>query len=175
MPVSSAVASPHRTAIVREPHDTKGLNVAVVRLLALALDISEGWSPAPPAAGLLMPLGYRDWPHLTSNVKSRAGSQQLRFYVCLKALLTTDYESFPVGTVFVVESEPCPVRTAAQGARPSVFVMEKCAGLTMDGMGTRQSESWIYASWDSAGHSATADPGRCGICRLPWLTPAHTS
>lgn len=173
MPVSVAAPSHQRPTIARKPQDQTGLNVAVVRLLALALDISGGWSPAPPAAGLLVPFGYRDWPSLTSLVKARTGSQQLRFYVSPKALLTPDYESFPVGTVFVVESEPCPVRPGAQGAQPSVFVMEKCAGMTMNDGGSKQCESWIYASWDPAGLQATADPERCGICRLPWLTPAH--
>lgn len=174
MPVSSAVAAPSRTQIAGAPHHDAGLSVAVVRLLALALDISEGWSPAPPAAGLLIPFGYRDWPSLTSMVESREGTQQLRFYVCPKALLTTDSESFPVGTVFVVESEPYPTRAMAPGSRPSLFAMEKCAGLSTHSRGGRQAESWIYASWDSTGSAATAEPGRCGICRLPWLSPAHS-
>lgn len=173
MPVSDAVASPRRTTIAGNPQDQTGLNVAVVRLLALALDISGGWSPAPPAAWLSISFGYRDWPNLTSVVKSQSGTQQLRFYVCPKALLTADDTSFPVGTVFIVESEPCPAGIGAQGSLLAVFVMEKCAGMTMNGDGARQSESWIYASWDSGGHSATADPERCGICCLPWLTPAH--
>ncbi len=173
MSVSFAVATPQRTTIAGKPQDQTALNVAVVRLLALALDISEGWSPAPPTAGLSIPFGYRDWPSLTSVVESRTGPQQLRFYVCPKALLTQDDESFPVGTVFVVESEVGPVRADGQGFRLSVFVMEKCAGMTVDGGGSRQSESWVYASWDTAGLATRADPGRCGICRLPWLTPAH--
>ena len=172
MPVSYAMASPRQTTIAGKPHGRTGLNVAVVRLLTLALDISGGWSPAPPASGLLIPFGYRDWPNVTSVVKSQAGPQQLRFYVCPKALLTADDTSFPVGTVFIVESEPCPAGTGGQTSIPAVFVMEKCAGVMMDGGGTRQSESWIYASWDVDGHRATAEPGRCGICRLPWSTPA---
>jgi len=172
MPVSDAVASPQRRTIVGKPQDQTGLNVAVVRLLALALDISGGWSPAPPAAGVVVPLGYRDWPNLASVVKSHHGPRELRFYVCPEALLTADNASFPVGTVFIVESEPCRAAAGSPASLPAVFVMEKCAGLTMNGDGTRQAESWIYASWDSGGHAATADPGRCGICRLPWLTPA---
>ncbi len=174
MPVSYAVAAPQRTDLVGRPRDEAGLSVAVVRLLALALDISGGWSPAPPAAGLLIPPGYRDWPNLTSVVKSQSGTQQLRFYVCPKALLTTDSESFPLGTVFVVEAEPYPARATAAGIRPSLFAMEKCAGLSLHGRGGSQAESWIYASWDSTGSAATAEPGRCGICRLPWLSPTHS-
>jgi len=173
MPVVCAEASPQRTVIAANPHDETGLNVAVVRLLALALDISGGWSPAPPAEGLMIPFGYRDWPHLTSVVKAQSGPLQLRFYVCPKALLTPDDSSFPVGTVFIVESEPCETGSGAQRSHPAVFVMEKCAGMTLDGDAAKQSESWIYASWDSGGQAATADPGRCGICRLPWLTPAQ--
>lgn len=171
MPVGVAAPSHQRTTI-EKPQDQTGLNVAVVRLLALALDISGGWSPAPPAAGLVASLGYRDWPNLASVVKSHHGPQELRFYVCPKALLTADDTSFPVGTVFIVESEPCSDAIGSQRVPPAVFVMEKCAGLTMNGGETRQSESWIYASWDSGGQAATADPERCGICRLPWLTPA---
>lgn len=172
MPVTGAVASLRRAGIARDSHHTTGLSVVVARLLTVALDISEGWAPAPPAATLLIPSGYRDWPNLTSTVESHPVSQRLRFYVCPKALLTPDDESFPVGTAFVVEFRPCSLRTGSYGFRPSVFVMEKCIGLTMNGVGTRQYESWIYASWDSAGHHATADSGRCGVCRLPWLTPA---
>ena len=140
MPVSHAVASPQRPTIAGSPQAQTGLNVAVVRLLALALDISGGWSPAPPATGLLIPIGYGAWPHLTSVVTSQTGSTQLRFYVCPKALLTADDRSFPVGTVFVVESEPCPVGIGAQESRPAVFVMEKCAGMMVDGDGVKQSE-----------------------------------
>ncbi len=175
MPVRDRAASPRRTTIAGTPRDQTGLNVAVVRLLALALNISGGWSPAPPASGLLIPSGYRDWPHLTSVVKSRAGAQQLRFYVCPKALLTADNRSFSVGTAFIVESEPYPAGTGVRRSLPAVFVMEKCAGMTMDGDGVRQSESWIYARWDSGGHPATTEPGRCGICRWPWLSTAHLS
>ena len=57
MPVSHAVASPQRRTIAGKTSDQTGLHVAVVRLLALALNISGGWSPAPPAAGLLIPFG----------------------------------------------------------------------------------------------------------------------
>ena len=174
MPVGHAVAAPPRTQIAGAPHHDAGLSVAVVRLLALALDISEGWSPAPPAAGLLIPFGYRDWPSLTSMVESREGTQQLRFYVCPKALLTTDSESFPVGTVFVVESQPYPSRAVGEGSRPSLFAMEKCAGMSMNNRGCGQRDSWIYASWNAAGSPATTEPGRCGICRLPWLPSLHS-
>ena len=172
MPVSHAVTVPSRMDIVGMPLDEAGLNVAVVRLLALALDISQGWSPAPPAAGLLIPFGYRAWPSPASVVESGEGAQQLRFYVCPKALLTTDSEAFPVGTVFVVESQPSGV--PGQGSCPSLFVMEKCAGVSMSRRGCGQRESWIYASWDSIGSPATTEPGRCGICRLPWLPAAHS-
>lgn len=172
MPVSAAVASPRRAEMAQGAEQRAGLNVAVVRLLAVALDISEGWCPAPPAATLLIPFGYRDWPSLTSTVESPGGRKRLRFYVCPKALLTPDYESFPVGTTFVVESESYPEGPGSYRVRPSVFAMEKCAGLTMHGAGGRQAESWVYASWDSAGRNARADRGRCGVCRLPWLTPA---
>jgi len=71
MPVSAAVASPRRAEMAQGAQERAGLSVAVVRLLAVALDISEGWSPAPPAATLLIPLGYRDWPSVTSAVESR--------------------------------------------------------------------------------------------------------
>ncbi|MDR4480183.1 MAG: hypothetical protein R3B37_10635 [Nitrospira sp.] len=171
MPVGCAVASPRRAEMALDSQNRARLNVAVVRLLGLALDISEGWSSAPSAATLSIPFGYRDWPHLTSSVDARTGTQRLRFYVCPKALLTPDSESFPVGTTFVVESEPGRPRARSSGARPSVFAMEKCAGLTVPGVGSRHIESWIYASWDSDARRATTDLGRCGVCRLPWLTP----
>lgn len=174
MPVSHAVAASPRMEISGRSHDEAGLSIAVVRLLALALDISEGWSPAPPAAGLLIPFGYRDWPSVTSMIESREGAQQLRFYVCPKALLTTDSESFPVGTVFVVESRPYPSPAGAQALRPSLFAMEKCAGMSLSSRGCGQRESWIYASWNSAGSLSAAEPGRCGICRLPWWPSAHS-
>ncbi len=171
MPVSGAVALPCRAGIDQSSNDRAGLNVAVVRLLSLALDISGGWSPAPPTAVLRIPFGYREWPSVTSTAESRTGSQNLRFYVNPKALLTPEHESFPVGTVFVVESKPYSAGTGSSGARPAVFAMEKCAGLTMNGVRIGQAESWVYASWDSAGREATADLGHCGVCRLPRLTP----
>ncbi len=171
MPVNAAVASPRPAETAQSAQYRAGLSVAVVRLLAVALDISEGWSPAPPAATLLIPFGYRGWPSVTSTVESSGGRKRLRFYVCPKALLTQDNESFPVGATFVVESEPYPEGPGTFRARPSVFAMEKCVGLRMDGAGTRQYESWMYANWDSPAHQGATDRGRCGVCRLPWLTP----
>ena len=81
MPVSVAAPSHQRITIARKPQDQTGLNVAVVRLLALALGISGGWSPAPPAAGLLVPFGYRDWPSVTSLVQARTGSITVLWYL----------------------------------------------------------------------------------------------
>ena len=155
MPVSAAVASPRRAEMAQGAQHRAGLSVAVVRLLAVALDISEGWSPAPPAATLLIPFGYRDWPSVTSTVESPGGRKRLRFYVCPKALLTPDYESFPVGTTFVVESEPYPEGPGSYRARPSVFAMEKCAGLTMDGVGTRIMDVCELGFARSAGHDGS--------------------
>lgn len=167
MPVPGAQTPPSIGAKVPDSSVTSTLGVLVVRLLALALDISGGWSPSPPAAALPIPAAYRDWPSLASWVESKQGRQSLRFYVSPHALLTTDDASFPVGTVFVVESEPG-TRMAEQLSGPSsLFVMEKYAGVSVDGPVDSRHESWMYASYGSDGRLAMADSARCGVCRLP--------
>ena len=49
MPVSAAVASPRRAEMAQGAQHRAGLSVAVMRLLAGALDIRERWSQAPLA------------------------------------------------------------------------------------------------------------------------------
>ena len=167
MPVPVAQTLPNVGARVPNSSSTPSLNVIVVRLLALALDISGGWSPAPPAAALPVPAAYRDWPSLGASGGSQLGRQSLRFYVSPNALLTADNASFPVGTVFVVESEPG-ARMAKRLSGPlSLFVMEKYAGVSVDGSVAGQRESWVYASYGSDGRLMRTDSTHCGVCRLP--------
>lgn len=173
MPVPVAQTLPTVGARVPDPSATPSLGVLVVRLLALALDISCGWSPAPPAAAFPIPAAYRDWPSLASSVESKLGRQSLRCYVSPNALLTTGDVSFPVGTVFVVESEPGS-RMAEQLSGPlSLFVMEKYAGVGADGPEAGRRESWIHASYGSDGRRVTADSTRCGVCRLPLTSVSY--
>ncbi|MBI4001854.1 MAG: hypothetical protein HY348_08730 [Nitrospira defluvii] len=173
MPVPVAETLPTVGARVPDSSTTPSLSVLVVRLLALALDISGGWSPAPPAAALPIPAAYRDWPSLASSVESKLGRQRLRFYVCPNALLTTDDASFPVGTVFVVESEPGSRMAKKLSGPLSLFVMEKYAGVSVDGPVASRRESWIYASYGSDGRLVTADSTRCGVCRLPLTSVSY--
>lgn len=173
MPVPVAQTSPNVGASITDSSAPPSLGVLVVRLLALALDISGGSSPSPPSAVLPIPAAYRDWPSLASSVESKLGRQSLRFYVCPRALLTTDEASFPVGTVFVVESEPG-ARMVQQLSGPiSLFVMEKYAGASADGPVASRRESWIYASYGYDGRLVTVDSTRCGVCRMPLTSVSY--
>lgn len=172
MAVKVAEVSQSFAGTESESRTEAGLRVAVVRLLAVALSISGGHSPLQQGVALPIPDGYRDWPSLTSRVKSGARWQRLRLYVCRKALRTADHESFPIGTTFVVESEPWPFSGGVREAVGSLFVMEKCAGLQGGGMPGRDGESWVYVNYMSDGRPAAADSTRCGVCRVPLMPSA---
>ena len=147
------------------------MNVAVVRLLAPALDISQGVVAGSSGRRAVDSLRVSSLAEPGVGCRVAGGAQQLRFYVCPKALLTTDSESFRWDGL---RGGIPAVRCAGTGIVSVVVCDGKCAGVSMSSRGCGQRESWIYASWDSTGSPATTEPGRCGICRLPWLPAAHS-
>jgi len=150
-----------------------GLNVTVVRLLAVALTISKGSASVPSGSAPPIPVGYRQWPCVTTVVKSGRKVFRLRFYVGGKGLFTRDQDSFPVGTVFIVESSPWGSDDSAERRGGSLFVMEKCVGVCSGEPGVGSGESWIYARYDAHGRSTEDEPGACGVCRLPLTVSAE--
>lgn len=142
----------------------KALHIVVVRLLAVALMVTDWRQPQGLAAPLAAPNHYRTWPLVESEMESRGLRQRLRFYVCPQAAILSDDQPFPIGTVFIVETSGM---EGADGPLVSQFVMEKYAG-AMAG----ESDRIRYGAWAAATYGPTGDPlpideKSCGICRLP--------
>lgn len=113
------------------------LSLVLIRLLAIALEVTTQSTATTP--GNLMPpaMGYRSWPTRQIVGLGRDHREMLKLYMCSKGTRTSDDETFAVGTRFVVET----FRTKdvfslsgrgnrrVQGELVRVFVMQKYASL----------------------------------------------
>lgn len=140
------------------------LHIVVVRLLAVALMVTDWRQPQGPAATLAMPNHYRTWPMVESGVESRGLRQRLRFYVCPQAAILSDDQPFPVGTAFVVETSRI---EEADERLVSRFVMEQYAGAIAGQSDRVPYGAWASATYGPAGDLLPMDEKSCGICRLP--------
>jgi hypothetical protein len=138
-----------RHALVRsvkqgDPCDAT-LSAVVVRLLAIALMVLRWDMREDPLPGMMVPQDYRAWPFIESDANAPGLPRHHRFFVCLKAAVSTDDEAFPVGTALVVEAFS---RAPSDGGRlQSVFC---------DGKGFE-----YLCSWQARGFSRNV-----GLCRL---------
>jgi Cytochrome P460 len=145
-----------RTGDTRE----QTLHIIVVRLLAIALMVTDRRQPQDQPGFLTVPEGYRTWPVVESQLASRGRCQRLSFYVCPSAAILSDEQSFPVGTAFVVET----YRTeAADEPLVSRFVMGKYSGVTTGESDCVQYGAWAYANFGPAGEMLPMDETSCGI------------
>jgi hypothetical protein len=140
------------------------LHIVVVRLLAVALMVTDWRQPQVQAATLPVPNHYRTWPMVESGVEACGRRRRLRFYVCPQAAILSDDQPFPVGTAFVVETAHIEPLDESLVSR---FVMEKYAG-AMSGESDRITYgAWASATYGPAGDMLPMDEKSCGICRLP--------
>jgi hypothetical protein len=141
------------------------LRIVVVRLLVVALKLSDGERPQKQTIRWPLLPQYRAWPMLDSDLSSQRGEGRLRFYVCSKAATLSDDEPFPVGTVFVVES-----REMAGEAEVLLwrFVMEKYAGVTTGRLDCGCYGAWAYMTDGLGGKLVSSSEAPCGIRRLPF-------
>lgn len=153
------------------------LNVVVVRLLTVALMVTHWRAKRSRSVGLVVPDGYRAWPVVESEADSDGVRRRLRFYVCPKAAAITDGETFPVGTVLVVETSMHKRSTErihgleekTAWTESSVFVMGKYASMYAHGNVPGQRDGWGYATYDSDGVLLAADSTVCRVLRLPQM------
>jgi hypothetical protein len=140
------------------------LKVVIVRLLTVALKLSNGGQPQKRALQWPLPARYHAWPMVQSDLASPHGNGRLRFYVSPKAATLSDDEPFPVGSVFVVES----CELAGGGEVPLWrFVMGKYAGVSSGRSDGKCYEVWAYTTYGPNGGVLRAGDSSCGMCRLP--------
>jgi hypothetical protein len=149
------------SAITRRDSCDVALNVVVIRLLAIAVMITNGRTCRASLPGVAVPKGYRAWPYLDCGEDVHGLRQRLRFYVCPKAATTADDEAFPVGTALVVET----VRLSdGDEAEPtSVFVMGKVSSLYARNGRCSSRDGWVYATYDPMGCAADGVSVASGI------------
>jgi hypothetical protein len=140
------------------------LTVVIVRLLTVALKLSESGHPQQRTLQWLLPTRYHAWPMVVSDLASSHGNSRLRFYVSPKAATVSDDEPFPVGSVFVVESCEMAGGTEVPLWR---FVMGKYAGVSSGRSDAKCYEVWAYTTYGPNGGVLGAGDSSCGICRLP--------
>ncbi|NOS77523.1 MAG: hypothetical protein HOP35_06220 [Nitrospira sp.] len=142
----------------------KALHIVVVRLLAVALMVTDWRQPHGSTAPQAAPNHYRAWPMVESEMESRGLRQRLRFYVCPQAAILSDDQLFPIGTVFIVET------SRMEGPDKSLvtrFVMEKYAGVTTGESDPVPYGAWVATTYGPGGEVLQIDAASCGICRLP--------
>ena len=118
------------------------LHIVVVRLLTIALMVTDWRQPQDQLGFLPVPEGYRTWPVVESQLESRRHRQRFRLYVGPHAATLSDDQPFPVGTAFVVETVDIEVAGEPLVSR---FVMERYADVT-----TGESDRVQYGVWASA-------------------------
>ena len=140
------------------------LHIVVVRLLAIAMMVTDWRQPQDHTAALPVPEGYRTWPMVESKVESRGRRQRFRFYVCPNTATLSDDQPFPIGTAFVVETYRM---EAADEPFVSRFVMEKYAGVMSGQLDRAHYGAWASATYGPAGDVLSIGKTSCGIRRLP--------
>lgn len=125
------------------------LHIVVVRLLAIALVVTDWPQLQTQTAMLLVPNDYRAWPMVESELASCGRRRRLRFYVCPNAAILSDDQPFPIGTAFLVETTPIESMDQPLVSR---FVMKKYAGVT-----TGESDRVQYGAWASAIYGPDAE------------------
>jgi hypothetical protein len=141
------------------------IKVALVRLLALAVALTDGKLRRAPAAGVAIPRGYRSWPHVECEADLSDRRRRRRLFVCPKAAAAGDHDAFPVGTVMVVETtEP----DGGEAAEPdSVFVMTKFSSVRARAARFGCLDGWAYALHRFRGSAIGAGSKVSGLHRLP--------
>ncbi|MGA6827904.1 cytochrome P460 family protein [Nitrospira sp. NS4] len=154
----SAVPAVSEPVTLGERLSDSWLHVVVVRLLVVSLTITRRRHTRSVGMGRGLPKGYRAWPMLDSGAGPSEPGVFHRFYVCPKGSATVDEETFPVGTVLVVETyRPCgadrspDVAVGAPRELHSIFVMGKFASLQVCSGGHDGQGGWSYATYDADG------------------------
>ncbi len=149
--------------------------VAVVRLLAVAVMVTDRRAAREQSPPLPQPPGYRNWPSIEFDAESRGRRQRLIYYVSPKVLCASDLDASPVGTVFVVETRrivgPDEVNVSDGKRRDtalrSVFVLSKYADVSRDSSNRCAEGAWAYATYGPRGELLRRDGSAYGVCRLP--------
>lgn len=148
---------------------------AVVRLLAVALMVTDRRAARQELPPLPRPPGYRDWPSIEVVTEFRGRRQRLTYYVSPMVLGVSDLDACPVGTVFVAETRrvvgPAEVSAPDEKRRDtalrSVFVLSKCTDVSRDSSNRCAEGAWAYATYEPRGEQLGRDGSACGVCRLP--------
>lgn len=154
------------------------LHAVVIRLLGVAILMTSPRTGVGYQAGPAVPEGYRAWPALACESRSSGCRRRFHFYISPQSAGTTNDETFPSGTVMVVEtskqSDDCSGTNDRAGGRDgvhdtpdSIFVMEKCGSVDWQNESRRSHDVWAFATYDSTGRLLCQESAACGIRRVP--------
>jgi hypothetical protein len=124
------------------------LYIVVVRLLSIALKLTDCGQPQEQTLKWPLPDRYRNWPMVESELEAPGRRRRLRFYVSPKAAMLSDDEPFPVSTVFVVETASIEPLDEPLVSR---FVMGKYASVTTGKCNPVQQGAWASATYGPVG------------------------
>lgn len=172
----SAVPAVSEPVTLGERLSDAWLHVVVVRLLVVSLTMTRRRHTRSVGMGRGVPKGYRAWPMLDSGAGPSEPGVFRRFYVCPRGSATADEETFPVGTVLVVETyRACGADRSPDVAAGSprwlheIFVMEKFASLQACSGGPGEQGAWSYATYDADGRLPVGCAAACGTGRVTAL------
>lgn len=127
---------------------------------------------------IAVPAGYRQWPKYLIGIDKAAAKQIRDIYISPKGHQTSKGESFPDGTVSVMEIWTA--KTAADGVLmrsadgklvkdglSKVFVMAKSPGAGELVNATLRTGDWVYAGYEADGVTPGGPPtAACRSCHL---------
>lgn len=166
-PMASTVASPSVDRYVNPQ-----VASAVIRLLAIALQVVQTSERSPDARAPLVPGNAWTWPSVTSELLTHGRRWPVKFSVNPKALMVSDSRTFPVGSALLVETGGPDVMLDHNIVRPlalvaSRFIMIRSVRMVDGPHRRKRAAVWTHATYDGEGHLLHADVSLCGVCRLP--------
>ena len=138
-------------------------------------------APSKPALNdgdVPLPSDYKSWPKYLTSVQRPEAKQVRDIYINSTGTGSKAGESFPNGTVLVMENFAAQVDAAGnplngadgklvRGNLVRVFVMAKGAGYGASVPKELKTGDWVYAAYDASGKKTADSMTACRSCHIP--------
>jgi hypothetical protein len=125
-----------------------------------------------------LPADYRDWPKYLTSVQRPDAKEVRDIYINPTGTGSTAGQSFPNGTVLVMENFAAQVDAVGspvtgadgklvRGNLVRVFVMAKGAGYGASVPRELKTGDWVYAAYDASGTKTADSLTACRSCHIP--------
>jgi len=139
--------------------------------------MATAMAPASPDGTLPFPTDYKSWPKFLVEIPKAEAKQVRDIYINPTGARTSAGQSFPNGTVMVMELYKAKMdgdKLAAgmdgklvKGDMAKVFVMGKDQGWGDKLPENLKNGDWIYAAYDATSKPQMEDFTKCRACHMP--------